>query len=52
MAQQLDDRVIALYELVRHEGKIGKRREIHFVLVPPDAVTTADLDNYKSLFKR
>jgi hypothetical protein len=46
-AQQLADNVICLYELIAQDGRIGKRREVHFLLVPPDQVTPEDLRKYR-----
>jgi hypothetical protein len=47
-AQFLQDEVIALFELEQTGGVIRITSEKHYKLVPPDEVTEADLQNYRT----
>ena len=47
-AQFMANDVVALFEFGREGGKIGKVRERHYRLVPPEDITTADLQGYQA----
>lgn len=46
-AQFMDDKVIALFEFEKTETSIAISMEKHYRLVPPEQMTTSDLENYR-----
>jgi len=47
-AQFMNDHVIALFEFERTGGRIAVSSEKHYRLVPPEQMTSEDLENYRS----
>jgi hypothetical protein len=47
-AQFMGEHVIALFELEQGEDTVKIASEKHYKLVPPDQITEADLQNYRS----
>ena len=46
-AQFMDEGVIALFELVREDGRLAQRAESHYRLVPPDDLSDEELQCYR-----
>jgi hypothetical protein len=47
-AQFMDDRRIAMFELAQSEQRVTIKEEKHYLLVPAEEISAADLRNYKN----